>query len=152
MPARVLLLRSRRPFIIARPLNGTLRLGVIPTVAPYLLPRRKRVKECDLDDEHCLRDQALAVCARNGAREVDDFRATSLATLVQMVCGGVGMTLLPELAAKVEAKAEGRLTLIPFGGKKPSRTIGQAWRSSSLRGPEFELFGQAVRSALGEAL
>ncbi len=209
-----------------QPLCGTLRLGVIPTVAPYLLPRalravhkrypqlqvllredqtarllerltegdldvlllalevelgdvetlplltdpfllavppghrlarRKRVKERDLDDEqllflddgHCLRDQALAVCARNGAREVDDFRATSLATLVQMVCGGVGMTLLPELAAKVEAKAESRLTLIPFAGKKPGRTIGLAWRSSSLRSPEFELFGEAVRSALG---
>src|SRR5205823_1553784 len=37
-----------------------------------------------LDEGHCFRDQALAVCSLARAQE-KEFRATSLATLVQMV-------------------------------------------------------------------
>ena len=37
-----------------------------------------------LGEGHCFRDQALQLCAHAGARE-SGFRATSLATLVQMV-------------------------------------------------------------------
>src|SRR5437016_4493911 len=51
-----------------------------------------------LEDGHCLRDQALEVCSRAGVREPQDFRATSLETLRQMVATGAGVTLLPELA------------------------------------------------------
>src|SRR6185312_16905948 len=50
-----------------------------------------------LDDGHCLRDQALAVCAQARTHELD-FRATSLSTLTQMVGAGAGVTLLPRLA------------------------------------------------------
>jgi len=61
--------------------------------AGHPLARKKQVSEADLDGErvllledgHCLRDQAWAVCSRAGADEDTDFRATSLATLVQMV-------------------------------------------------------------------
>ena len=53
-----------------------------------------------LEDGHCLRDQALAVCARSGVREKQDFRATSIETLRQMVAAGVGVTLLPTLASR----------------------------------------------------
>ena len=52
-----------------------------------------------LEDGHCLRDQALAVCQHAGSTEVAEVRATSLPTLVQMVAGGLGVTLLPESAA-----------------------------------------------------
>ena len=56
-----------------------------------------------LDDGHCLRAQALDVCSRGRARELE-FRATSLPTLVQMVAGGAGVTLLPELAVATETR------------------------------------------------
>ena len=49
-----------------------------------------------LEDGHCLRDQALAVCARSGVQEKQDFRATSIETLRQMVAAGAGVTLLPD--------------------------------------------------------
>ena len=52
-----------------------------------------------LEDGHCLRDQALDVCRLAGASERRNFRATSLETLRQMVAAGVGVTLLPQLAA-----------------------------------------------------
>ena len=50
-----------------------------------------------LDDGHCFRDQALAFCTKAKAAELE-FRATSLATLVKLVAGGDGVTVLPILA------------------------------------------------------
>ena len=201
--------------VARRPLCGTLRVGVIPTVAPYLLPRvlprlrrkhkelrlllredhtvrivagleaghldvlllaleaelgnaqtlplfrdeffavmpadhalarKKRLRLEDLDgrqvllleDGHCLRDQALAVCSAQGASELGDFRATSLSTLTQMVTDGDVMTLLPELALGVETRGRRDLAVRPFRPPVPHRTIGLAWRSSSPREEEFQ--------------
>jgi len=198
----------------ARPLVGPFRLGVIPTIAPYLLPAslpavrsahpelrlmlreektevllsliakgkvdaallaldstiagvesaplfdddfllamptahrlagRKRVRESDLEGErvllledgHCLRDQALAVCDRAGADENADFRATSLATLVQMVAGGDGVTLLPAIAVPALAGSASNLVVRPFQTPAPSRSLGLVWRRGSSRSAEM---------------
>jgi LysR family transcriptional regulator, hydrogen peroxide-inducible genes activator len=204
------------------PLVGPLRLGVIPTVAPYWLPAllppvrakfprlelilredqthrllaqlgagqldagllalpvpgdfttaevaheaflvaaprgakllKKRVSERDLDHEtvllledgHCLRDQALAVCNRGGAVESMEVRATSLPTLVQMVAGGLGVTLLPEAAASALVQARGPVGLAPFASPAPGRTLGLAWRTSSARLREFRLLAETMRAA-----
>lgn len=203
------------------PLGGTIRMGVIPTVAPYLLPeitprlrgrfpelrlllreertedlvalvesgeldvallaleselgelatlplfddpfylavshdhrlaRRKRVRPDDLEDEevlllddgHCLRDQTLAICNAAGACELGDFRATSLATLVQMVEAGVGITMLPEMAVRTHANLGLRLRLIPFGRPRPGRTVGLAWRSTSTISDHFGELARAL--------
>ena len=56
-----------------------------------------------LEDGHCLRDQALEVCSRVNVHETQDYRATSLETLRQMVAAGHGVTLLPELAIAAPA-------------------------------------------------
>ena len=48
-----------------------------------------------LEEGHCLRAQALALCDAAGAREAGGIQATSLGTLVQMVANGLGITLLP---------------------------------------------------------
>lgn len=82
-----------------------------------------------LDDGHCLRDQALEVCSRARAREME-FRATSLPTLVQMVSGGVGVTLLPELSLATETKRS-ELCVRPFAAPPPHRTVALAWRKRS---------------------
>ena len=206
------------------PLVGPLRLGVIPTIAPYWLPallpavrkrfsrlelilreeqtarllsqlgagqievallaipvpgdvttapiahesfllaaprnaaiahRRGRLSERDLEDEtvllledgHCLRDQALAVCERGGAVESMEVRATSLPTLVQMVAGGLGVTLLPEAAAEALVQPRGPVELAAFGKPTPGRTIGLAWRTSSARLREFRLLAEVMREA-----
>lgn len=192
------------------PLGGQLKLGLIPTLGPYLLPRvapritralpklqlmlhefqtaplvervvqgeldvailalpadtrglvtrslfaeaflvampehhrltaRKRVKIGDLAGEklllleegHCLRDQALEVCERAGTGE-QSFRATSLETLRQMVAAGLGITLLPRLAAEGPFASARGLTVRPFSPPAPSRDIGAAWRRSTSRG------------------
>ena len=55
----------------------------------------------------------------------------------------------PEMSARAETSRERQLRLIPFGPPRPARTIGLAWRPSSCREPEFELFAEAIRSGLG---
>jgi len=192
------------------PLGGQLKIGLIPTLAPYLLPRiaprlqralpklqlllhehqtapliarvvdgeldlallalptdtrglesrslfaeaflvampnrhplatRRRLKPADLagekllllEDGHCLRDQALEVCRKAGTEE-QDFGATSLETLRQMVAAGLGLTLLPRLATEGPFGAARSLAVRPFAPPAPSRVIGAAWRRSTTRG------------------
>lgn len=100
--------------------------------------KRKTVELADLEGEdlllledgHCLRDQALAVCNSNNAVENTNFRATSLETLRQMVAANVGITLMPELA--MGGRAAG-IKYIPFKGQAPSREVGLCWRTTSTR-------------------
>jgi LysR family transcriptional regulator, hydrogen peroxide-inducible genes activator len=210
-----------------RPLTGRLRLGVIPTIAPYLLPkilpvlqqrcRELRVElretqtkvlldelargaldvvmlalptaegefECmslfddpfllavpaddpdpatvrvnveDIDHErlilleegHCLRDQALAYCGNGGDGRAVGLGATSLATVMQMVANGYGVTLLPEVAIDVEVR-DRRIKLLRLAPPQPDRTIGLAWRHTSPRKVDFIALGQLITEALGVA-
>ncbi|KNE83779.1 hypothetical protein ADZ36_03330 [Streptomyces fradiae] len=211
------------------PFTGTLRLGVIPTVAPYLLPTvlrlvrdrypaldlqvheeqtasllhglgrgrldllllavplgahgvtelplfdedfvlvtqnghplagrsgipRQALRDLDLlllDEGHCLRDQALDICREAGRR--DGARATTsaagLSTLVQLVAGGLGVTLLPRTALQVETGRSTRLAAGSFADPAPSRRIALALRTGAARQEEFEAFADALREALTE--
>jgi LysR family transcriptional regulator, hydrogen peroxide-inducible genes activator len=213
------------------PMSGPLRLGVIPTIGPFLLPRlmpvlrrrypklRLHLREditahlverlesnrldvlllalpCDcggadaapvardeflvalprghrlaaqdripvsalaterlllLEDGHCLRDQALAVCGLlAGDRESQDrFAATSLHTLAQMVAGGLGVTLLPRLAIAGGVTAGTDIELRPLAAAGAWRTLGIAWRPNAPRAPEYSslvpLFSETCRDAL----
>lgn len=202
----------------AEPLVGPLRLGIIPTLGPYLLPwllprladafpklrplvregltatlvddlvahrldaallalpldapglvstplflepfwvalppghalvGRKRVRESDLagsrllllDEGHCLREQALAVC-REGSRDGDDFRATSLETLRHLVAADLGVTLLPALALRAH---DGTVTR-PLADTSAGRTIGLAWRRSFPRADALDALASFVRT------
>jgi len=71
-------------------------------------------------------------------------RATSLGTLTQMVSGGIGMTLLPELAIEVEARHGEDVELRPFSEPVPNRQIGLVWRRGSSRADEFRLLGEEL--------
>lgn len=84
-----------------------------------------------LQDGHCLRDQALEVCASTGASERGGFRATSLETLRQMVSAGVGLTLLPRLAVEPPVPRYEDIHLLPFRAPAPHRRIAMVWRKSS---------------------
>src|SRR5580692_1358515 len=86
-----------------------------------------------LEDGHCLRDQALEVCSRVDVHEVEDFRATSLETLRQMVVAGLGITLLPEMAVESPYGSQRGLAIRPFANPTPSRSVGAVWRKSSTR-------------------
>jgi LysR family hydrogen peroxide-inducible transcriptional activator len=97
-----------------------------------------------LEDGHCLRDQALEVCKRAGAIESMEVRATSLPTLVQMVAGGLGVTLLPEASVPSLVQKHGPVALAEFAKPVPGRNIGLAWRTSSGRLREFRMLAEAM--------
>lgn len=210
----------------ADPLRGTLRLGLIPTVAPYVLPAmltgltqrlpelmlrvvedqtarllttlreggldaalialpaetggvteipvydedfvlalppghplagKRRVEPALLgelpllllDEGHCLRDQALDVCRDAGVRaELADTRAASLATAVQCVAGGLGVTLIPASAVAVES-ARSQLGLAHFAAPRPGRRIGLVFRSSSGRDEHYRRLAGIIAEAIG---
>ncbi|MFE7136069.1 LysR substrate-binding domain-containing protein [Streptomyces sp. NPDC057638] len=211
---------------VRAPFTGILRLGVIPTVAPYLLPHVLRLvqgayPELDLqvheeqtssllegltggrldllllavplampgvvelplfdedfvlvlpddhwlggrqdiprealrqlpllllDEGHCLRDQALDIC-REVRREENTLVTTTaagLSTLVQLVAGGMGVTLLPRTAVEVET-GRGGLQTGYFADPAPSRRIALAMRAGAARQGEFEELAQALRRVL----
>ncbi len=212
---------------VRAPFTGVLRLGVIPTVAPYLLPTVLRlvhdsypdlelqvheeqtsslldgltqgrldllllavplgmpgvtelplfdedfvlVTPCDhwfagrcdiprdalreldlllLDEGHCLRDQALEVCREAGRTDgpATTTSAAGLSTLVQLVGGGLGVTLLPRTALRVETGRSDHLATGYFADPVPSRRIALAMRSSAARQGEYEAFATALRKEL----
>jgi LysR family hydrogen peroxide-inducible transcriptional activator len=128
--------------------------------AGHPLAERERVKVDDLkgetllllEDGHCLRDQALEVCSRVRIAEEQDYRATSLETLRQMVAAGHGITLLPELAAASPVGAARGLRIKPFGKPAPARTIGAVWRKSTTRGKAIEAVVATLRVAMKEEM
>ena len=135
---------ARDPFVLAAPVRHPLGARTSPARAsdlggaPVLL----------LDDGHCFRDQALAVCARARVRE-GEFRATSLSTLAQMVAAGAGVTLLPRLAVPAETARTG-LRVRPFADPSPHRTIGLIWRRNYPNAPTLRQLAATIRAAYPE--
>ena len=118
----------REPFTVAVP-------------AGHRLASRQHIRPDDLsqetllllEDGHCLRDQALDICSTADVHEKQDFRATSLETLRQMVAAGVGITLLPELAGRGAYGNARGVVIRPFARPVPTRTVGAVWRKSTAR-------------------
>jgi LysR family hydrogen peroxide-inducible transcriptional activator len=102
-----------------------------------------------LDDGHCFRDQALEFCARAGAEEAA-FRATSLATLVQMAASGMGVTLLPRLALALENR-DGMLRVRPFAPAAPTRTLALVWRRGAALDATLKKLGATLAVAYAAA-
>jgi LysR family hydrogen peroxide-inducible transcriptional activator len=127
-------------------------LLAVPAEDP--LPERSRVTTSDvnarrlvlLEEGHCLRDQALSYCGDRGYVQAR-LGATSLATVLQMVASGYGVTLLPEVAVNIEVRDE-RVKLLRFAEPQPQRNIGLAWRSTSPRKAEFLELGQILLEVL----
>jgi LysR family hydrogen peroxide-inducible transcriptional activator len=103
----------------------------------HSLAKRKAIKQTDLknktllllDEGHCLRDQALAICQLSHAKESKSFQATSLETLRQLVASGMGMTLMPKLACFPNRA----ISYVAFSHPKPIRTIGLLHRTSTTK-------------------
>jgi LysR family hydrogen peroxide-inducible transcriptional activator len=120
----------------------------------HRLASRRRLKTADLAGEklllleegHCLREHALEVCTRIGTEE-QEFRATSLETLRQMVASGLGITLLPRLSAEGPFASARGLAVCPFAPPAPSRMVGAAWRRSSSRAAAIAAVCDIVQKA-----
>lgn len=83
-----------------------------------------------LEEGHCFREQALSFCDTQAARSGDALDASSLSTLVQMVGAGIGVTLIPEMAAEVETRSAS-VSVARFEEPQPTRMVGMIWRKTS---------------------
>lgn len=101
-----------------------------------------------LEDGHCLRDQALAVCNTKNEKRIVDFGATSMPTLLQMVAHNMGQTLLPEIAIQAETARNPDIHIVPFSAPEPSRTIALFWRKAWDRQADMKAFGDVVRDVM----
>ena len=101
-----------------------------------------------LEDGHCLRDQALDVCSRIDVKESEDYRATSLETLRQMVAAGLGITLLPELATRGPFGSGQGLIVKEFARPVPSRSVGAVWRKSTARTDAIKAVCDTIHSSM----
>jgi LysR family hydrogen peroxide-inducible transcriptional activator len=99
-----------------------------------------------LEDGHCLRDHALSACKLAPSRRSTEVGATSLHTLVQMVAGGMGVTLLPKIAAEGGATAGAHVSMRPFAEPVVGRSIGIAWREGSPREEDAKLLAGVLRA------
>ncbi|HLK89980.1 MAG TPA: LysR substrate-binding domain-containing protein [Polyangia bacterium] len=135
---------ARDPFLLAAPPAHPLGRAT----APVEMSELRGADVLLLDDGHCLRDQALAVCAHARTHELD-FRATSLSTLAQMVAAGAGVTLLPRLAVATETRHT-RLVIRPFSDARAFRTLGLCWRRTSPLGPALRQVADTIRPLVGQ--
>jgi LysR family hydrogen peroxide-inducible transcriptional activator len=98
-----------------------------------------------LEDGHCLRDHALAACRLRNLDTVNNFAASSLHTLLEMVDSDLGITFVPEMAVGSALLKHTRIQTYPLE-KKSYREIGLAWRQSSARSPEFRKLGALIKA------
>ena len=123
-------------------------------------PARGKVSVADVDQRrlilleegHCLRDQALAFCAApklspSNRDAPAGLGATSLATVMQMVANGYGVTLVPQVAVDAEVR-DPRVKLLRFNAPEPVRTVGLAWRRTSPRKRDFAALGEIVQETI----
>ena len=118
-------------------------LTATATIAPADLAGAELIL---LEDGHCLRDQALLACGTEPPKPGGEagFAATSLATLVQMVGSGLGVSLLPAMAVEAGLTDDAPVTVRPLeGGAR--REVAVAWRAGSSRGAEARLLAETLR-------
>jgi LysR family hydrogen peroxide-inducible transcriptional activator len=107
-----------------------------------------------LEDGHCLRDHALSSCGLGPqkATQEEGFAATSLATLVQMVGSGLGVTLLPAMAVEAGLAQAAHVDVRPVKPDLASREIVVAWREGSTRATEGRLLASVFTAQSGATL
>src|ERR1019366_4134238 len=158
LDAAMLALPVAEPDIDTIALFEDLFLLAVPATDPRKENARVAAADIDqgrlilLEDGHCLRDQALAFCAtavrgRTNAGGGTVFGASSLSTVMQMVAGGYGVTLIPQIAADVERR-DSRVKFLRLENPQPGRSIGLVFRRTSPRKADFAALGEVVRQSL----
>ncbi|WP_435215738.1 LysR substrate-binding domain-containing protein [Luminiphilus sp. nBUS_16] len=99
-----------------------------------------------LEDGHCLRDHALEACKLRDSQISVPYQATSLATIVQMVANGIGVTLLPAMSVASGITAGTDIEVTPFQNAGIAREIGLMWRRKTPRAAEFRMLGDRIKA------
>lgn len=114
-----------------------------PPIAPEALDTGSLIL---LEEGHCLREHTLVAChAGQTATQKRGIEASSLITLVQMVAGGLGIALMPQMAigsGLIESAGLAVRKLKP----PPVRGIALIARPTSTRSAEFAAIGKALKA------
>lgn len=137
----LLALPIENPELVSRPLfEDSFMLAAPHAMAiegPVALRNLPKYRLLLLEEGHCLRDQALSICESAASESLVTLGASSLATLIELVAAGQGVTLVPQMCARVVA-ADHRVRLVALARPAPSRQIGLVWRQSTAHGALFE--------------
>ncbi len=150
--AALLALPVRDDYLVSKPLFDDEFLLAVPPEHPLARARSvdqqalKNQRLLLLEEGHCLRDQALEICGLNGIAEEQDFRATGLETLRQMIKAGSGITFMPRIAIQ---KDEAGIHYVPFTSPAPVRTIGLVWRKTTARQPVIDTLVECLTAKPG---
>ncbi|GLS27638.1 hydrogen peroxide-inducible genes activator [Marinibactrum halimedae] len=104
-----------------------------------------------LKDGHCLKDHALAVCEVN-INTPFSIGGSSLNTLVELVAGGLGTTLIPEMGLQQLVNHHPRLRAIPLNEPGPHRRIAFAVRPNYPALENIERLKKLLSSQLVELI
>ncbi len=127
------------PFVLATPMAEA---AAEPISLSDLPPERIML----LDEGHCFRDQAIAACRLDGERGRHAFAATSLATIVEFVANGQGITLLPGISLRKEA-SDPRIAVHALNDPAASRQLRLVWREATPYAAVFERIAQVIQDA-----
>ncbi|RHW76356.1 hydrogen peroxide-inducible genes activator [Colwellia sp. RSH04] len=101
-----------------------------------------------LKDGHCLKDHALAACSLQSHKQNSDFDAASLHTLIQMVAGKLGTTIVPQMALDQLIHNESELRAIHLNEPGPHRTLALIIRPNYVRTNELTLLKEIFTQQL----
>lgn len=122
------------------------------------LGRRKKISIDDLAEErwivmqdgHCLGDQVLRFCDRSDVKARVGFRSAQLETLQAIVHAGLGISLVPEMAAR--SKRSEHPTYRRLESPRPRRTVIAAWPAQRAPGRAAIEFLKAVKSTIAHPI
>lgn len=126
------------PFILAMPCQHP--LSNLPQIKLDNLPVEDLLL---LQDGHCLRDHALALCSGAPAAT---RHTTSLETLWQMIAAGEGYSLLPALAIAARPDLANLISCRKLDQHNAGRMISLIWRASDPREAQFRALAGLMRS------
>lgn len=108
----------------------------------------RRVRLMLLEDGHCLREHALAACKLQGGDVDSTFASTSLNTLIQMVAGRMGTTLVPQMALDQLLSGSSELKAVHLSEPGPHRRIAFVTRPDYVGVSSIELLISLFRAQL----
>ncbi|MBO0662386.1 LysR substrate-binding domain-containing protein [Jiella sp. MQZ9-1] len=133
------------PFHLAVPANLA---ATLPDPVPlHELSRQRMIL---LEEGHCLRTQALDICRIAGDHELARLGATSLTTILRMVAGGLGATLIPDMAVADEAKGDG-IAIMRMTAPAPSRRLVLTFRPTAVRRNDYAAFAEILCRSMDKA-
>ena len=121
------------------------------------LTRKRSITVTDLDGEklivmkeaHCLGDQVLGFCDRRDVKPRISFRSAQLETIQALVASGLGLSLIPAMAAQIthENTPEYRSLKSP----RPTRKIVAAWPAQRSPGRAANEFLKMIKARFGKS-